>query len=547
MKDFSILIGGKAGEGVDTSSALIGKILSRLGYRIYIYRDYPSLIRGGHTFSIIRASEKQIGAHYNSIDILLALNQKTIDKHTNRLKNKNFILYDSDVGKSETGIGMPIDKIIKEEKANPVMKNTCIIGALCKTMGIKWEILADVFKKHLQKETALNLKIAKLGYDYAPEFMNIDTVSNEILPLVTGNEAIGLGLLKAGLTTYLAYPMTPSTGILHFLAQTSITESTLKVLQPESELSVILMALGCCYSGEKVAVGTSGGGFCLMVEGLSLSAMAELPVTIVLGQRTGPSTGLPTYTGQSELLFSITSGHGGFFRLVVAPGNAEEAYLWSALSMSLSWKYQIPSIIITDKTIAEGTYSFIHKPLILPKENNESGDKKEPYKRYLNTENGVSPLAFPQNKNIIVKVNSYEHDEYGITTEEPDITKIMQEKRYRKTNFLTEEIKKYETVNVYGNANSETAILTWGSNKDVCIEAGEKLGMRIVQPVMLSPFPLDKFKNALKGVSKIICVENNIDGQLSSLVKYYGINVDKKILRYDGRPFTVDELEKGLK
>ncbi|MCL4378745.1 MAG: 2-oxoacid:acceptor oxidoreductase subunit alpha [Actinobacteria bacterium] len=547
MKELSILIGGKAGEGIDTSGALIGRILSRLGYRVYIYREYPSLIRGGHTFSIIRASEKQIGSHYNSIDILLALNQETIDAHKNRLKNDSFILYNSDAGRAEKGTGIPVDKIIKEENANPVMKNTCIIGALCKSAGIKWKILEDVFKKHMPKETELNLKLAKHGYDEASQFINTETLSNKVLPLITGNEAIGLGFLKAGLTTYMAYPMTPSTGILHFLAQISVAEPTLKVLQPESEIGVILMALGCIYAGEKTAIGTSGGGFCLMVEGLSFSSMAELPVSIVLGQRTGPSTGLPTYTSQSELLFALTCGHGGFFRIVVAPGDAREAYFWSALSLSMSWKYQIPSIILSDKTLAEGTYSFTAEPLNFSEENIGLWKKKEQYKRYLNTENGISPLAFPPDKNAIVKVNSYEHDEYGITTEDSSLTKTMQEKRFRKNRLLFEEIEKYETIKSYGNKNSEDAILTWGSNKSVCIEAGEILGMRVIQPIVMSPFPVNKLNDALKGVSKIICVENNIDGQLASLVKYYGISVDRKILKYDGRPFTVDELISEIK
>ncbi|MCL5408577.1 MAG: 2-oxoacid:acceptor oxidoreductase subunit alpha [Candidatus Omnitrophica bacterium] len=548
MKEISILIGGKAGEGIDTSGTLIGRILSHLGYKIYIYRDYPSLIRGGHTYSIIRACEKQIGSHYNSIDILLALNQQTIDIHKDKLKNNTFILYNSDAGKSEKGTGIPIDKIIKEENGIAVMGNTCIIGALCKAIGINWDIAEKVLKKHIPKETELNLKIAKHGYDYVSQFINIDTGSNEPSALITGNEAISLGLLKAGLTTYMAYPMTPSTGILHFLAQAGITDPTLKTLQPESEIGVILMALGGIYAGERIAIGTSGGGFCLMVEGLSFSSMAELPIVIILGQRTAPSTGLPTYTGQSDLLFAITCGHGGFFRFVVAPGDANQAYFWSALSLSLAWKYQIPSIIISDKTLAEGAYSFLPELLNLQEKDIGLWEKeKSQFKRYLNTETGLSPLAFPGNKNAIIKINSYEHDEYGITTEDPYITKSMQEKRFKKNKLVFEEVEKHETLKIYGNKNSNEAILTWGSNKDVCIEAGEILGMRVIQPIVMSPFPINRLNDALKGVSKIICVENNIDGQLASLVKYYGITVDRKILKYDGRPFTADELINKIK
>jgi len=308
------------------------------------------------------------------------------------------------------------------------------------------------------------------------------------------------------------------------------------------------MALGFSYAGERVAVGTSGGGFCLMTEGLSFSAMAELPVTIILGQRPGPSTGLPTYTCQSELNFALSAGHGEFTRFVAAPGNAEEAYYWSAMSMNLAWKYQVPAIILCDKTLNEGAYSF-DEDLIRAIKYQEPllWDRVGEYKRYQNTKSGISPLAFPSYKDAIIKVNSYEHDEFGVTTEDQNLTVTMQDKRLRKAKYLLEELEQYETVKVYGKKDASTAILFWGSNKGPCVEAGEKLGLKVIQPIVFSPFPLRQFKEALKGVKKIICVENNATGQLADFVKFYGINVDKRILKYDGRPFSLDELEQELK
>ena len=469
------------------------------------------------------------------------------------MKNTSLVICDSDTVKIEglTGecktVAVPLGKIIKEENAPKVMRNSCIIGAFCKTAGIEWSVLEEVFKKNISREIDLNLKVAFRGYNVSEPGTKITALKKDNLPLLTGNESLGLGLIKAGLKTYIAYPMTPSSGILHFLANLSETFS-LKVIHPESELAVMLMALGFSYLGEKTAVGTSGGGFCLMTEGFSFSGMAELPVVIIVGQRTGPSTGLPTYTGQTELHFVLNAGQGEFSRFVVAPGDAEEAYFWSAVCLNLSSKYQIAAIILSDKTLAEGTYSFdIDKIEPIKEENFLLWDRSNPYKRYLDTRTGVSPLAFVPDKDAVIKVNSYEHDEYGITTEEPQITRKMQEKRLRKEKYLAEELENYKTVGVYGKSDSSVAILCWGSNKGLCAEAARNSGIKVIHPVVLCPFPHAQFKKALDGVKRLISVENNATGQLSRLVNSYGYKINGEILKYDGRPFTLDELEKKLK
>jgi 2-oxoglutarate ferredoxin oxidoreductase subunit alpha len=308
------------------------------------------------------------------------------------------------------------------------------------------------------------------------------------------------------------------------------------------------MSLGFAYAGSKVAVGTSGGGFCLMAEGLSFAGMAELPIVAVLGQRPGPSTGLPTYTCQSELHFALHAGQGEFPRFIVAPGDAQEAYYWSAVSLNLAWKYQIPAIILSDKTLAEGAFTFDETAVEkIKQELFPLWDKTMPYKRYQDTPTGVSPLAFASEKNAVVKINSYEHDESGITTEDPAITKAMQEKRLRKEKFLSEELQAYKTVNIYGDLKSSTAILCWGSNKGVCIEAAIKFGLKVIHMQVIWPLPIKRLQDSSKGVTKLISVENNATGQLSGLINTYGFKVDKKILKYDGRPFSVEELEEELR
>ncbi|MDO8488844.1 MAG: 2-oxoacid:acceptor oxidoreductase subunit alpha [Candidatus Omnitrophota bacterium] len=553
MIDFSILIGGKAGFGIDKSATVIGAIFNQLGYRTYIYRDYPSLIRGGHAFSIIRLSQERIATHKERVDFILALNQDTFNFHKNKVSENCVIIYDSDTVKIEGAPGnvqfqgVSVSKIIKEENANEIMLNSCIIGALTKVTGINWDVLDSIFRKEFTRETDLNLKVARRGFDEAKEFKKTEPLSQNILPLSTGNQAVGLGLIKGGLKVYISYPMTPTSPILHFLAEIA-PEHDLRVIHPESEIGVILMALGFAYMGQKVAVGTSGGGFCLMTEGLSFSGMSELPVVIVMGQRPGPSTGLPTYSSQADLHFVLNAGHGEFTRFVVAPGDTEEAYFWSAQAVNMSWKYQIPSIILTDKNLGEGLFNFdINSISQIKEEAPLLWDGKSPYKRYQDAENGVSPLAFASTKDAIVKVNSYEHDENGVTTEDPRQTILMQNKRLRKEKYLVQDLDKIETVKVYGNKNSEVSLLCWGSNKGVCIEVANNLGLKVIQPLVLSPFPIKQMQKALEGTKKLISIESNATAQLARLIKTFGFNVDQNILKYDGRPFSLDELEELIR
>ena len=336
MDDFSTLIGGIAGDGINEAGLTVSRLFSRLGYRIFMYYDYPSLIRGGHNFAIVRAAGQKIAVQRDRVDILIALNQETVEKHTSRLKDSSFVIYDADKvkmdGIEQKGCGLPITSILKEAEAPAVMKNSCILGGYCRVVGIDWSVLEEVLQKHIPKKLELNLLVARAGYDQAVQLCRIDSPvgmqANRPLPILAGNQAISLGLIKAGLGAYVAYPMTPSSSVLDFMARQA-GQFGLTVVHPENEIAVMLMAEGFAYAGVKAAVGTSGGGFCLMTEGLSLSGMAELPVVVIMAQRTGPSTGLPTYTAQGDLHFILNAGQGEFPRFIVAPGDAEEAYFWS--------------------------------------------------------------------------------------------------------------------------------------------------------------------------------------------------------------------------
>ena len=317
----------------------------------------------------------------------------------------------------------------------------------------------------------------------------MDKGPNRPRPLLTGNEAIGLGMVKGGLEAYVSYPMTPSSSLLHFLAENQ-EKFGIRVVHPENEIGVILMALGFVYAGKRAAVGTSGGGFCLMTEGLSLAGMAELPLVLLVSQRTGPSTGLPTYTAQSDLHFICHAGQGEFPRLVVAPGDAQEALIWSEIAMNVAWKFQVPAFILSDKTLSEGTYST--SPADLPEtifKEPPAWAGYTPYLRYADVPSGVSPTASPGMKDAVVKVNSYMHDEAGITTEEASLVDQMTKKRLRKWEGLAEEMQGYSGVSISGNPDAATALLCWGSTKGVCNEVAAELGLRVIRPIVLSAIP----------------------------------------------------------
>lgn len=540
-QEVSVLIGGRAGDGINSAGAMVAHFLNHLGYFTYLYFDYPSLIRGGHNFAIIRGSEKPVGVHRDGVDFALALNQETVVRHTPRFHKRTVLIFDADVVHAD-GQGVPVKKILTEEKAPAIMGNSAVIGAFAKAAGIPWDTVISVFSAHMPKGADLNLRVARRAYDQVATVSPIASLGDRRLSLITGNEAIGLGLVAGGLSAYVSYPMTPSSSLLHFLAENAGMFG-ITVVHPENEIAVMLMALGLAYGGRRAAVGTSGGGFCLMTEGLSLAGMAEIPVVLVVSQRTGPSTGLPTYTSQSDLTFILNAGQGEFPRFVVAPGDAEGAYLWSSVAMNIAWKYQMPAFILSDKTLSEGVYGV--DPAKIQKVKADgllSWDGTEPYRRYADTPAGISPLAFPGTKGAVVKVNSYSHDEYGITTEDADSVIQMTRKRIRKATQLSTEMENHETVCSHGSTDHETAVVCWGSARGVCFEVADELGLRAIQPVVLSPFPKVQFANAMSGIRRLIAVEENATGQLSALLRLHGISPDATVLHFNGRPLTPDKL-----
>ncbi len=570
--DYSIKIGGEAGQGIQTIGNTLGKVFSRNGLYVFTHQDYESRIRGGHNFYQIRISDKPVYAPKSSIDLLVALDKVSIPLHINELTPSGQVVYDSVLtGKIERKINfveVPFLRIA-EENGNKVMANTVATGAVLGMLGMDIKTLLEIIKETFitKGEDVINTnrKSAMEGYDYAIKncprcSFNVKTNEKKRI-LISGVEAIAMGAVSAGCKFYTAYPMTPSTEIMNNMSSMS-DRFGIVVEQAEDEISAINMAIGASFAGVRAMTATSGGGFALMVEGLSLAGMTETTVVIGLGQRPGPATGFPTRTEQADLYFAMYAGHGEFPRIIFAPGTPEEALHLTNRAFDLAEKYQVPAIILFDQHLADSqwTYDGLNMDKLIYKDYRLRKDKLmkiNNYKRHAFTETGVSPLAVPGESTNLVVTDSDEHDEEGHIVEDKETRIKMVEKRFlKKLSLIKKEI---EPPHLYGEYNPEVVLTSWGSNYGVVKEVVDILRNRkniaMLHFSEIYPFPSrDKFDylNLLKMAESTIIIENNAGGQFARLMtQETGYFFKHRINKYDGRPFTVEELlekiEKTLK
>jgi 2-oxoglutarate ferredoxin oxidoreductase subunit alpha len=572
----SLLVGGEAGAGITRSGFLFAKTCLRGGLFVFGANDYQSLIRGGHNFYIVRADTEEVYSQADTIDLLVALNKETILLHKDELVSGAGIIYDGDqvtVTKDELGredlkqYHVPMRKIVKELEGPQIMENTVALGAANALLDYDPELLNGVLRDTFsQKIAEENIEAAKRGYSYAREhyadgfgyhLKKTDSAGKHKI-FLTGNEAVGLGALNAGCKFYAAYPMTPATSLLHFLAPID-RKYKMVVIQTESEIAAINMVAGASFAGARSMTATSGGGFCLMTEGVGMTGMTETSPVILMVQRAGPSTGLPTYTAQGDLRFVIHASQGEFPRVVIAPGDVEECFYATLEAFNLAEKFQIPALLLSDKYLAEShgaSEPFDQNRIGIDRGQLITEDEytgKEEYKRHKFTENGISPRAMPGTKGAIVRTNADEHNELGYTTEDPVLTTKINDKRMKKLGGLAKELENYETVKLHGPEEADATIIGWGSTKGPIREAMKLLskeGFKVnyLQIVYLHPFPSDKVQKTLQRAKKTIVVENNKTSQLSSLIRENLLTtVDHKILKYDGRPFNPEALSHSLK
>ncbi len=532
---FTYIIGGKAGQGTKKAGIVAANFLAEFNREVFQMNDYPSLVRGGHNFSVVSTSIGKIYSHYMKADLIVVLDQRSYDIHKEHLNERGILVFNSDNTRGD-GIGVPITTEAKKYTDPDLISGVAGVAVLAATIGATAKKLEDIITNEYKGSMEDNLRFAQAIFTAADEKIK-DKVSlqqgKQKKTILSGSETIALGAVAGGLDLYFSYPMTPSTPVLHYLASHG-RKLGVVTIQPEHEIAVANMAIGAAFTGARSMVGTSGGGFCLMQEAFSLAGMVEAPVLFFLGQRPGPSTGVPTYTEQSELRFSLTPGQGEFPRVVASPGSIEEAFYLTAELLYLLWRFQTPGILLTEKHLTESSMSVNIDPEKTPWAEPTVHTDGE-YQRYRDTKDGVSPLLFPPSKSLI-KWNSYEHDEQGFTTESAEGIRKMHEKRRRKQDSLVTFLKTMHTVNIYGIG--EPLIFTFGSTTMSVLEAVDigDIAATVVQPIYLEPFPaweLERYQH-----HHCIVVEQNSTGQLESLLKEKaGLTIQSSVRQYDGRPF----------
>jgi len=541
---FTFIVGGKAGEGVRKAGSVAASLFARMGRQVFNLDDYGSLIKGGHNFSVVSTARRRITSHYMKAELVVALDKRSYDAHVEHLTEDGIMVYNSDAVGGAKGVGIPLEK--EAENYPGVRIGVGAVAILASAVGVDKDGLRELIQREYTRVVEANLSYALFIYDQAsPKIGGRFKLEegDKPRPTLTGNEAIALGAAAGGLDVYFAYPMTPSSSVLHHLA-THADHLGLVAVHPENELAVVNMAVGSTLAGARAMVGSSGGGFALMQEAFSLAGMVEAPLLCFVGQRPGPSTGVPTYTAQGDLKFALSQGHGEFPTLVASPGSMEEAFYLTAEMLHLLWRFQTPGILLTEKHLSESrmTVDIDVKKAKWPQPvMHEAGE----YKRYLDTENGVSPLSFPPSEQLI-KWDSYEHDERGITTEDANMISRMQEKRQRKRGAIIEHMKRMHTVNVYGDRGP--VILTYGSTTLSVLEAlrAGDIDARVIQPIYLEPLPvweLERYAN-----HDPIVVEQSASGQFASLLaEKAGIQSKAVIKKYDGRPFDPYKLAEKIR
>lgn len=569
---FNWKVAGFAGEGIMTTGLLFSKTCARQGLHIFDYTEYPSLIRGGHNTYQVYADSQSATAQSWSVDVLVALNKNALEFHRDELTDQSIVLFDAKDDKIDLDslhlpcrhLDLPMVQLAIDSGGERLMGNNVALGASIYLLGLDFALLeaviADVFGKKGQEVVTLNRNAARAGYEYAQKHTDpLHTIpqlpSHDALTL-TGNEALGLGAIAGGLKLYVAYPMTPSSSILHYLAKVA-PQGNFVVKHAEDEISTINMALGAAFTGARVAVGTSGGGFCYMTEALGLSGVAEIPLVVFEVMRPGPALGMPTWTAQGDLQFVINASQDEFPRFVLAPGNAQEAFELTRQAFDLAEKYQTLAIVISDKYLSESRHTM--PPLDTTFTNTRHGVASNPqpddsgfYPRYRDTDSGLTPRSLPGMPAGTYVANSYEHDIYGLATEEGPVRVQQVDKRFKKFAAMITEVPEqhYDT-----QPNAAITLISFGSSLGPITSARQLLHQQGIATnhlhlTWLWPFPASQVTQVIQAAGQVVVVEGNYQGQLRRLIaQETGQQIDHNLTRYDGRPFyptDIIDFIKGL-
>lgn len=554
--EYNILIGGSAGQGLDTLSDFLERSIKKFGFYVFSNKDYMSRVRGGHNFIQIRFGENKIYSHKNELDLILALDENTISYHKDRLKDDGIIISDKSIkNEYKKIIKLPLIETAKGLSLSKAFTSVAA-GVILKYFSIDLENIDKYFSSKLSEDIRnKNIQAVKLGYDLieSKHEMQGNDLSDHIL--INGNNAIALGAIAGGLDFYSAYPMTPATSIMTYLAKKQV-ETGMVVDQAEDEIAAINFAIGASYAGARAMTGSSGGGVSLMVEAFGLAGITETPIVIVDSQRPGPATGLPTRTEQSDLSFLLTASQGEFPRILISVRNAEDAFYKTVKALNLADKYQTVVILLTDQYLADSNitipkYNLNNIEIERYISNGEELKEDEEYKRYKVTQSGISPRMIPGNsKNQVVLVDSDEHTEESHITEETEVRNAQMEKRMKKLELIKKDIEEPEFI---GKEDLEILLLgfgsTYGALKDAVEELnnqGEKVGALSFGDIY--PLPEEGLRKYAKQAKIIINVEQNFTGQLGKLItQETGILMTYSILKYDGRQICGNDIVARLR
>ncbi len=563
------LIGGEAGFGIKVTGQMFSRMCVRGGLFTFDYTEYPSLIRGGHNSYQVDVRDHPMFSSVRPIDLLVALNQDSIVQHADRLSPCAGIVFDPDAkdtnvsvfdGKDIQLCSVPLTKLAREAGGTILMRNVVALGASVGLLQYDLDLLLSVlhtaFDRKGQKTVNENIHAAKAGYAYArdhlepfPWKLERKHEAKKHIAL-QGNAAIALGAIQAGCKFFAGYPMTPATSILTLLARHA-EKTGMVVRHAEDEISVINEAIGASYAGVRSMIATSGGGFALMTEGVGLAGMTEVPLVIVVAQRPGPSTGLPTWTSQADLQFVLHAGQDELPRIVLAPGDARECFYATVQAFNLADKYQTPVFILTDKFLGESQATI--EPFTTDHLTRDRGalnyvpqqGENGLYDRYRITADGISPRTIPGMPGGVHTANSDEHDAIGSVDESAENRIAMMEKRMKKLETARSDIP---VPTLYGSAVADLTLVCWGSTKGPAIDAMEQLAQQgttvnVLHFVYLHPLPIVKVTGVLRHCRNTLLLENNYSGQFARhLMTDVGFQPEHTLLRYDGRPFFADEI-----
>ncbi len=559
--DFVLAIGGAAGQGIATPGNILARTFVRRGLHLYAYNAYQSIIRGGHIFLTVRVSDQGVENHGDKIDLLVCLNQDTMNRHLQLLGPGARAIYSSDTivpGDVPEGVqlcGLPIKELTDNDR-NKLVQNTVALGTMMSLQGLDFQILEEAltlqFKRKGEEVVDQNVKVARAGFDHAESnftpFPDPVPQGDKPLAVWTGNEALAMGGASAGVKFYCAYPMSPATGVLHWMARNA-REVGIMVRQVEDEIGVANMAIGAAHTGTRTMCATSGGGFALMTEAVGSAAMMEIPVVFINVQRAGPSTGVPTKTEQGDLWQMLGASQGDFEKFIVAPKSALDAFETMPRVFDLTDKCQCPAIVLSDLLISEGTFSVDPDKVNMQPEIDRGkliteGAEPNGYKRYLDTEDGISPRAVPGTPGYVHTVATDEHEEDSVLISDeftnPHKRRKMVEKRAKKMVGIVDQIPAPE---LEGPGDADVTLIGFGSTHGVIQEACEQLRDQGVSANQLHftwivPFHKDVLTKVVNGAKRTIIVENNYSGQFYRYVRSEtGLDVDGHIRKYDGEPF----------